>query len=401
MRWTALTVGLQSAILSIALCSVDARLYGQGIAVTGVGPVNRSMAGAGTAAPLDAMGALHWNPGSISGLPCNEVSFGMELLLADIDLSTNVGGVMSTQSGEPGVVPIPSIGWVHHLEDSPFTIGLGLYGIGGFRNNMPAGPALASLGIAGPAFADAEVLQIVPTVSYAITDRLSIGIAPTVTAQRVQFMPLGPSAITPVPTPGQGNRLHWGGGVQAGIYYITDNSVHLGLSVKSPQWFEEMRFFTPTGVTKFDLDYPMIISLGAAYTGIQNWTFAVDVRYFDYDNTDGFSELGWSNIFAGAIGAQYRVNDSLYVRMGYNFNQNPISAGDISRNILDPLIPEQNIAAGLSYSFASNVDINLAYVYLVNNSLTGPLPSPPFGPTDTMTHELSAHSAVLGVTVRY
>ena len=29
-----------------------------------VGPVNQSMGGAGTAMPLDAMGALHWNPAS-------------------------------------------------------------------------------------------------------------------------------------------------------------------------------------------------------------------------------------------------------------------------------------------------------------------------------------------------
>ena len=401
MQKPTLSTHLVSVTLMLALCCVESQLLAQGINLTGVGPVNRAMAGAGTAAPLDAIGALHWNPGSISALPGNEVSFGMELLLADITLSTSVGGVPSTQSGEAGVAPIPSIGWVHHIEDTPMTIGLGLYGIAGFRNNLPAGPALASLGIAGPAFADAEILQIAPTLSYAVTDRLSIGISPTVTTQKVQLMPLGPSVVTPLPTPGQGSRVHWGGGLQVGVYYITDRCIHLGLTVKSPQWFEDLRFFTPGGVVKFDLDFPMIISLGAAYTGIDNWVFAVDARYFDYDNTAGYSEFGWSNIFAGAIGAQYHVNDRLFVRMGYNFNQNPIHATDVAANSLNPLIQEQNLAAGASYRFAENVDLNLAYVYLVNNGVSGPLPSPPFGPADTISNEISAHSAVVGVTVRY
>ncbi len=398
MRRSALPSRVAVVLLTLTLCCEGSQLFGQGISLTGAGPVNRSMAGAGTAAPLDAIGALHWNPGSISALPTNELSFGMELLLADIDFSTNVGGIPNKQSGEAGVAPIPSIGWVHHLEDSPMTIGLGLYGVAGFRNNMPAGPALASLGITGPAFADAEIMQIAPTLSYAISDQLSVGVSPTVTVQKVQLMPLGPSVVSPAPNPGQGNRTHWGGGIQVGMYYITDRCIHLGLTVKSPQWFEDMRFFTPTGVVKFDLDYPLIISLGAAYSGIQDWTFAVDVRYFDYDNTAGYSEFGWSNVFAGAIAAQYRVNDRWYVRGGYNFNQNPLHASDVALNVIDPLIQEQNIAAGLSYRFASNVDINLAYVYLIDNSLTGPSPT---GPTDTITHEVGAHSGVLGVTVRY
>ncbi len=389
-------------IALFAVCvalAATATTRGQGIAVTGVGTVNRSMGGAGTAAPLEAIGALHWNPASISAL-ASEVSFGLEGLLADIELSSTVGGVSTTTSGEAGVAPIPSVGWVHHFDESPMTIGLGVYGIGGFRNNMPADPSNPLLAT-GPLFADAEILQIAPTVSYALSDCLSVGIAPTLTLARMQFAPLGPSPIVPAPTAGSGNRVHWGGGIQAGVYYIAANGWHGGLTVKSPQWLEDFRFFTPTGVVKFDVDYPLIVSLGAAYSGMENWVFAVDVRYFDYDNTAGFSEFGWSNVFAGAIGIQYCISDSWRVRFGYNFNQNPLSAGDAIANISDPLIQEQNISAGLSLRVADNVDVSLAYVYLVNNRLTGPLPSPPFGAGDTLTHQISAHSAAAGVTVRY
>jgi long-chain fatty acid transport protein len=373
-------------------------VQGQGIALTGVGPVNRSMAGAGTAAPLDSIGALHWNPGSISGLPSSELAFGLELLLVDAELTTTIGGSTVKTGSEPGVAAIPTIGWVQHVEGTPLTVGLGIGAIAGFRNNQPAGPAFAPLGITSPVFADAEFLQIAPTISWALNERLSIGFAPTVTAAKITLNPLGPSAVTPAALPGSGNRLHWGGGAQVGLYYIADNCWHFGATLKSPQFFEDFRFFTPAGVATLDLDYPMIISVGAAYSGIKNLTLAADLRYFDYKNTEGFSEFGYRNIFAAAFGVQYRVNDCCHVRFGYNFNANPLSQVDALTNIATPLIQDQNISAGVSHKIAANVDLNLAYVYLVTNHLTGPLPT---GPLDTLTHEVEAHSAVLGLTVRY
>jgi long-chain fatty acid transport protein len=358
------------------------------------------MGGAGTAIPLEAIGAIHWNPGSISGLPCSEVSFGLELLLADVELSSTIGGVTSTTSGEAGVAPIPAVGWTHHVEDTPVTIGLGMFGIAGFRNNLPVDPRNPLLA-SSPLFADAEFLQLAPTVSYALSDRLSIGIAPTVTMARMMLDPLGPSVVNRLPTPGSGNRLHWGGGAQLGIYYIPGEFWHTGFTIKSPQFFEEFRFFTPSGVTKFDLDYPMILSLGLGYSGFQDWVFAVDVRYHDFKNTDGFKELGWSNVFACAFGAQYRLNDCWHLRAGYSFNQNPIQNGNVLTNIATPLIQDHNISAGTSYRFASNVDISMAYVYLVNNEVSGPLPSALFGPSASLSNKINGHSTVLGVTVRY
>jgi long-chain fatty acid transport protein len=145
----------------------------------------------------------------------------------------------------------------------------------------------------------------------------------------------------------------------------------------------------------------MILSLGLSYTGFENWVFAADARYHDFKNTDGFDVLGWSNVFAGAFGAQYQVNDCWHVRAGYNFNQNPIQDSDVLTNIATPLIQDHNISAGTSYRIASNVDVSLAYIYLVNNEVTGPLPAGRFGPDATLSNKINAHSGALGVTVRY
>lgn len=372
----------------------------QGPIVTGIGPVNRAFGGAGTGAPLEAITALHWNPAAICALPSSQVSFGVESLLATVELGAEVGGSASRTSGEPGVAIIPSIGWVHHPENIPATVGLGIYGIAGFRNNMPADPTNPLLA-GGPLFADAEIFQIAPTVAYPLTERLAFGLAPTVTAARLMFDPLGPSFITPAPTAGSGNRVHWGGGAQVGIFWRATDIWQWGFTIKSPQWFEDFRFHTPSGVVRSDIDYPMVLSLGTAFSGWPGWLIALDARYVDFKNTSGFRELGWSNVFAGAVGLQWDWSENLAWRFGYNFNQNPIKSGDAFTNLLTPLIQEQNISAGLSYRLAANVEVAAAYVYLVNNSLTGPLPSPPFGTGDTLTHKINAHSAVWGIIVSY
>lgn len=385
-----------SVVLILAAVAPASSLQAQGIALTGIGPVNRSMGGAGTAAPLDAMGALHWNPGSISALSTNELGFGVELLNADINTSSNVG---LSADGDAGWVTVPAIGWVHHLDETPITIGLGVFGVAGFKNNMPASPLFGG----GPAYASAEILQIVPTLSYQLTERLSVGFSPTITTETLNFNPLGPSAILPPPpatiTPGQGNRMHWGGGFQVGAFYKAENGVNAGFTYKSKQWIEQLDFFTPGGTVHFNLDYPTIFSVGLSYTGIENWVFAIDGRYFDYEHTDGYREFGWRSVFAGAIGAQCQVTDKLSARVGYNFNQNPIQSAAVATNLLDPLIQDQNASVGATYKFASNIDFNLAYVYLIKNSVTGPFPAA--GPGATVTNELSAHSLIAGVGVRY
>src|SRR5215471_19728284 len=80
---------LALALVAAAALALPARAE-IGFLLTGVGPVNRSMGGASVAAPLDATGALYWNPASISGLGRNELEAGLELDLPQETLSSSV-----------------------------------------------------------------------------------------------------------------------------------------------------------------------------------------------------------------------------------------------------------------------------------------------------------------------
>jgi long-chain fatty acid transport protein len=434
----------ESSTITRMCCTVGALLagllatgplaMGQGVALRGVSPVNTSMAGAATACPIDSAGALHWNPASISGLPCSDISFGMELILPTTTLSSRFDALhlAGSDQGEPGVTPVPSMAFVRKCEDSPWSYGLGMFGIGGSSVNYPASltnPILTpqppnGIGL-GRLSANVDIYQIVPTVSYQVNERLSIGFAPTITMGRLLATPLflGPKNDAngdgyATWSPGVGTRYVWGGGFQLGAYYTTDTCWNFGASVSSPQWIEPFRYKSedergrPTDIT-FNMNYPLIASIGTSYTGIENWILACDLRFFDYADTTGFRNAGfspagalqglaWNNIFSVAIGVQRRLNDRWSIRGGYCFNENPIDSDAEQFNVASPLIIQHALHLGASCMFADNFSVAIAYTHGFENSVTGPLHSA-MGPIPgtSVTSTASADAISLGATKRF
>lgn len=169
---------------------------------------------------------------------------------------------------------------------------------------------------------------------------------------------------------------------------------------------------TPEEVT-FHLDYPLIVSLGASYTGFEKWIFASDVRYFNYAGTAGFGSggfdangamlgLDWRDVFSVALGVQRRVGERLFLRMGYCYNDNPITSESAQFNVASPLISQHTIHMGASYVFADNWLCSIAYTHAFENSVTGPLQ--PAGvpiPVGTVTSSVSADLLLAGFSKRF
>lgn len=419
-------VGIVLAIASDALA--------QGVILQGVGPVNRAMGGAAVAAPIDAAGAIRWNPASISGMACSEVTFGAELLLQTEDVSSTVptmgGPISGSTGGEPGACIIPEVAWVHRDDCSRVTYGLGIYGVAGFKANYPASTTNPVLfpqpnGL-GRVYADLQVFEVVPTVSYALTQRLSVGFSPIFATASLYADPL--FLVDPDNANGDsgwsyphglGSRYHYGGAFQLGAYYIADECWRFGASIKSPTWFEDFRFHTEDEVgaprlEKLDVDLPMTISLGFSYTPNDRWLWAVDTRYFDYKNTNGFGPagytqtgagtgLGWDNIVSIATGLQYQYSNRLILRMGYTYQENPIPDANTFFNVASPLIIGHIGSVGASWYWRPNIMFNVAYLRGFEGEKSGPIVLPGIGPVpgSNVTSNVSADALGAGVTVRY
>ncbi|MCA8999072.1 MAG: outer membrane protein transport protein [Planctomycetaceae bacterium] len=400
--------------------------------------MNRSMGGAGTAAPLDAVGAIHWNPASISGLDGRRVDLSVDLVANQNKVtSTLFEGtpmeISGTTHSHAGVAPLPAIGLVHREECSPWTYGLGLLGIGGFAVNYPSSvsnpvftpPPPVGIGTGG-GYSRLSVLQIAPTVAHDLGNGLSIGFAPTINVADAQLDPF--PFVAPNDANGDGlpsypggiqSRPRWGLGLQAGLYYQSEFGIDFGLAVKSPQWFEEFEFQAtdelglPMNVAT-EIEYPLIITAGAASWITEDILLAMDVRYVDYENTPRFGDearlapdgslmgLDWRSVIVVAGGVNWEMNDRLTVRTGYSYNPSPITESNVFLSIQAPAVYEHIYNLGMSFAVTSAIEFSATWVHAFENSVAGPIASP-LGtvPLSRVTVSQAVDTAVLGVSVLY
>ena len=401
-------------------------LAAQGLIVSAAGPVNRSMGGASTAAPIDAIGAIYWNPATITQLPSNEMGMGLDLLFADQEIRSSFGPFAGETKSDNGAFPIPNIGWVHKTSNPYITFGLGMNSVAGFKTNLnsdPTNPVLAPppLGL-GLVSSEASFIQFAPVGAFQLTDTLSVAAGPTITTGQLGVQPFvfdSPNANGTYPL-GRATRYHWGAGFQVGAFYKPNLCWQYGISLKSPTWMETFEFQgtdangAPRQLTA-NLDLPLILSVGAAYTGFERWLFALDIRYLDYANTQGLGDraefdgtgkllgLGWNSVVATAAGAQFQWNDRLSLRTGYSFNQNPISNNESFFNIATPLIYQHMLSTGATWLLSESTAVHLAYSHMFENTRTGSIYAPGVGaiPGTRVENTLSAEVLSFGVTLRH
>lgn len=417
-------------------------VYAQGIISPGAGAMHRSMGGASTAQAADALGALFWNPATISGLPQSEAIIGAELLIPDANVGSTIPanalgpfGPPTTLSGtthsQSGVVPITGIGVVYRPAESPMTFGLGVVTLAAGGVNFPGdannpilaptgpfngpGPANPSL-ILGPQASAAQILSIIPSASYQASERLAFGFSPMIDVALASFDPATFAGAQDANGDGQfsfpsatHSHAFWGGGFRFGGTYRVTDSLVAGFSYTSPQWFETWTFNSKTETgqalrvqTPFML--PMIYSLGLSYGALDSLLFNVDVRYLDYANTQMLGQLprdggaGWKSIWAVASGARYQLMPGASVQLGYIYNQNPIPDNFALLNMQLPCLTQHTLSAGLFSQLNESIGLSLAYVHGFKNTITGSI-FPLRGTSGTL--DMEYNSVVLSLHIRF
>lgn len=422
------------AVCMLALLGVACSAAAQGIVIPGAGPINRSMAGASTAAPVD-FGSTYWNIANLSGLERPEFLIGSELLIPSTHLTTSVpagaiNGVFPPENrygvarSNSGVVPNVATGVAFRLDDeSPWTFGVGIFGaVGGTVNfagnpNVPLlAPRQAPLYFGfGPIWANISLLTINPSASLRLNERLSVAAGPVISSTSLGFSPAffapGPRDATGLPTfpAGTNGRTFWGGGFQLGLLYELNENWNLGFSYKSPIWQERWSFnaATPDLFPRhigIQANVPAIYSWGIAYKGIERALIDVDLRYFDYANTALYGQsvqdggVGWNSVLAVALGGQYALTDRLTLRAGYLYNTNPIPDTATLFNVQLPGITTNTLSLGSSLSLTEDITLSLAWVHGFRNAIEGGVREEP---VSTAKLDTQYDSIVAGLNIQF
>ncbi|MDR3638533.1 MAG: outer membrane protein transport protein [Isosphaeraceae bacterium] len=417
----------------VILLTLISPARGQGLIAPSAGPINSAMAGASTAAPVD-FGSSYWNPANISGLENQEFLLGTALTIPSIHLESSlkagaVGGLFppANRYGEArsdgGVLANLATGVAFRMaDDSPVTYGIGIFGLAGGGVNFPGSTGTPILsprlpnqyfGV-GPIYSSMSLLAVAPMASVRLTDRLSFGGGPVITSGTVSFSPAffapGPKdgglvATFPAATNAQ---PFWGGGFQLGLLYELEDW-NFGFSYKSPVWQGRWDFnatYPNLAERRIGLhaSLPAIYSWGVAYKALPKTLIDVDLRYFDYANSELFGQkvidggLDWRNVFAVATGAQYQATDRLTLRAGYLFNTNPIPDPKTLFNVQTPAIIQQTLTLGASLRLNDDVTLSLAWMHGFRDAIAGRILEVP---GSSVRLDAQYDSIVLGLNVQF
>ena len=441
-------------LLRLAFVLLATATFAQaGHIMQGVGSVNMSMGGAATAQPLDISGALQWNPAAISVFDSKIINFYIGAFFSSPELSSSLpAGMMGPGSpavsgvtkDDRGVSPMPALAMVWGKEGSKHTFGASAFGISGFGVTFPEeannpmspsfNPTLNSNPINYPQQAggfghiesDYMLLQVGIAWAYEITKELSIGVQPTVNYAALELAP-NPTAnpnASGYPVSDKASAI--GYGAQFGLFYNSPSGFKVGASYKTTQKFEDLEFENThlnntTSANAFNMDYPAILSFGLGYsTG--DVDLAVDYRYVDYENTNGFSEkgwnqtgsvkgFGWKNINILSVGLQYKGFEKFPLRVGYTYSSNPIDSELAFFSIPATAVIENAFQFGFSHPFNDNFTINGVYHHGASGGKTeGQMLNPmmasasnPYGavPGTNVGYEMSTDMVMLGLTYTF
>lgn len=419
----------------------------------GVGAVNMSMGGASTAQPLDISGALQWNPATISTFDDKIIRFDIGAFFSSPELTSSLPAgmlgpgapaVSGTTEDDRGISPMPALAMVWGKESSKHTFGASAFGISGFGVTFPEeannplsasfNPTKNSNPVNYPQMAngfghiesDYLLLQVSGTWAYEVTDKFSIGIQPNINYASLQLMPNPTANPNNAGYPSTDKTSSIGYGAQFGLFYDSGFGLKLGASYKTTQKFSEFEFDNTyldnsTNTSKFQMDYPAIISLGLGYSA-GDIDFAFDFRRVDYENTDGFSKTGWTqtasvagfgweNISILSAGIQYKGINKLPLRLGYTYSSNPIPDEITFFNIPATAIIKDAFQFGLSYEVNDNWKIDGVYHYgdsgeSTKGQILNPraiTPSNPLGamPGSSVSYNMTTSMVMIGVSYTF
>ena len=371
----------------MAVLAGPSRARGQGVIAPGAGPINRSMAGASTAAPVD-FGSSYWNPATISGLDRQEFLLGLGADLpqhpppdvpAGRARSTAcsrrraLGHVAERQRRRPRTWPRARRSGSTTIRPGPSAWASSAWSAAAvnYAGSNPT-PLLLASSTAAIVRVRADLRE--PRRSsrsrrWPRTGRRTgspSAAGPSSRRDRRRFTPAffapGPKDQFGLPTfPAATNsRPFWGAGSSSACSINVNENWNLGFSYKSPIWQErwgvqrgDPRRYRPRRIG-VQAQIPAIYLLGRRLQGAaedpdRRRPPLLRLRQHRRSSARASADggLGWRSVFAVATGAQYQLTDRVTLRGGYLFNTNPIPSTGTLFNVQAPGITQHTLSLGV------------------------------------------------------
>ena len=366
----------------------------------GYGIKAKGMAGASTALAQDSMGGAT-NPAAMVWVG-NRVDVGADVFMPKRDAVRSGAGFPTLNGGvESGreAFLIPEFGYNRAMGDMSF--GVTVYGNGGMNTSYPqgnfncGGPPANMLCGGGQLGVDLMQLIIAPTLAYKLNAQHAVGVSVLLGYQR--FKAYGLQAFDNAPgfppftsAPGSVTNNDYdsstGVGVRLGYQGRLSDAVTIGASyapkMKMGKFDKYRGLFAGAG----GFDIPSHYNIGIAFMATPAVTLALDfgrINYSDVPSVGNPSSMpaplgaangpgfGWKDIDVFKLGVAWKMSNALTLRAGYNKGDNPISAPDVTFNILAPGVMKQHYTTGFTYALDKDSEVSGALMIAPRQSVTG------------------------------
>jgi long-chain fatty acid transport protein len=284
-------------------------------------------------------------------------------------------------------------------------LGFGLVGLSSFGADFAASSssvlfAPVPTGV-GRIFADYREVKIPVAMAYQVTPKLAIGASINVYLASFGISPLPYRYFDTSRTTGQRyypsagrltNSFALSG--QVGFYYEASPTMSVGGSFTLPQNFAPYKwnstYADPTSVDygqartlEFDLDGPMVATMGIALKPSAKTQIAIDGMFTKYTGVNGLGgpggvvngvidPFGWRNVWTIKAGVQHQVTDKMTVRAGYNYSQTPIRAEVVSSSIVSPLTFQHHFCGGVGVKMFPFLEMVASFRFSPRQHIVGP-----------------------------
>jgi long-chain fatty acid transport protein len=365
----------------------------------GYGIKYSALAGSGIAVSLSSLGAIN-NPASIINLN-NQLEFNLSLFspMRDYIITGNPSGLEGTFGLTPGKIEsdktsffFPTLGGNMKVADN-MAIALSIYGNGGMNTDYPTAtfydPTSPGTGV--------NLEQMFVSGSYAIefVKNHSLGVSAIFGWQR--FAAKGLIAFSmfssdPADLTGNSFSTSTGFGFKIGYQGKLTDWLKVGAAYQSKMIMSEFDRYAGLFAQQGDFDIPSSWTAGVAVMPHKDWTLLLDVKQIlyseikainnpmlpnlqtsllGYDDGAGF---GWKDVLAVKFGAMFTGVEGWDFMAGYSYNQNPIPETEVMFNILAPAVVQNHVTAGFTKHIGTQNEVSLAFMYALDNSVTGENP---------------------------
>lgn len=356
------------------------------------GAFNLGRAGGRIAHVQDASAVTH-NPANLVELTNYEAQAVLGVVYISADYTAPNGQTATTENPWKA---LPAAYFTTPLFDDTWAFGLGItspYGLGvdwdernssAFAPATPTSPVPGSLRYTSPHFAELMTINLNPTVSIKLTEKISLGIGLDVMWSRLTLQQFYPWAIFPGSggtepdgdLHAQGDGFGYGGNI--GFTWKITPRQTLAVTYRSQMDVDydgdaTLSNITPTaagfGITSQNpfsssIAFPNIVSVGYGLQVTDKLRLETDVEWVQFSRFKSLpisagtinnivppsvlnTQENWRDTFTFGIAGDYQLSERWTIRGGYQYYQSPVPDSTFSTTIPDA---DQNvITVGLAY----------------------------------------------------